>query len=112
MKLFIDDIRMPSDVGFKDDEWLIARNYDEAIHYIIQHQPQRIAFDHDLADCHYAGIEGNEKTGYDIAKKLCELDERHGIYILEDFLFTVHSMNPVGANNIKILLKNHIGRKW
>lgn len=112
MKLFIDDVRMPAQVGFKNDEWTIARNYDEAIKLIEEHKPQRIAFDHDLAECHYQGIQGNEKTGYDIACYLTEKDRETGDYITENFNYTVHSMNPDGARRIKIEIHSHMRRKF
>ena len=49
-----------------------------------------LELDHDL---------GEEKTGYDFAKWLIEQS-----YIGK---FRIHSMNPVGANNIRQLLKHY-----
>jgi hypothetical protein len=111
MKLFIDDVRLPSQVGFNNEEWVIARNYDEAIKIIEEHKPQRIAFDHDLAECHYQGTQGNEKTGYDIALYLIEKDNETGDYITAVFNYTVHSMNPDGARRIRQALHSHMRRK-
>lgn len=49
-----------------------------------------VDFDHDL---------GEKKTGYDVAKWLAEYPWTAN--------FRVHSMNPVGANNIRQLLKHY-----
>jgi hypothetical protein len=82
-----------------DDIKYHAHNYDECIEAIQNAQNNNmeiwIHFDHDL---------GEEKTGYDVAK-----------YILENQIelkqFSVHSRNPVGANNIYKLL-THYGYRY
>jgi len=104
MKLFIDDIRMPNDIGLHNSNYLIARNFTEAITYIKEYKPQYITFDHDLGDCSY--------DGYDIAKFLVDLDLDHGDYITEEFDFNVHSANPVGAVNISKYLNNYLDKKF
>ncbi len=110
MKLFIDDIRMPSDVGFVDNEWVIARNAFDAMQMIEQHRPQTIAFDHDLGD------DGpdyglREKTGLTVAQWLTHEDMRKGgAMITPEFTFTCHSANPVGKKNIEEHLNGYI--KW
>jgi hypothetical protein len=72
--------------------------------------PDFISFDHDLSDAHYGGDYSKEKTGYDFAKWLIEYDMDTNI-MPEDFAFTVHSMNPVGARNIQRLLENYLRQK-
>ncbi|WP_371131695.1 cyclic-phosphate processing receiver domain-containing protein [Sulfuricurvum sp.] len=47
-------------------------------------------------------------SGYDFAKWLVEMDMDGKIHIPEDFYFTVHSANPVGAKNIQEYLRNYL----
>ena len=122
-KLFLDDVRVPEDclsymrhrlgseVEIYSEIWDIVRNYEDFIKYIsTEGVPDIISFDHDLADEHYSpdmylsGGEYNklydefkEKTGNDCAKWLCEYCFTNGIPLPEYF---IHSMNPVGTNNI------------
>jgi hypothetical protein len=128
MKLFLDDIRNPQDcfgymfhrIGFRQEiyqeDWFVVRNYDEfvkAIHdnyNLITH----ISFDHDLAVEHYTdkmydsmeeyykSIEGTEKTGFDAAKYMKEFYDSNDVKYPIMF---VHSMNPVGTQNIINLFK-------
>jgi hypothetical protein len=128
MKLFLDDIRTPfdcikymkSDVRhiYEDENWDVVRCYDDFVGYI-QHfgVPDVISFDHDLADEHYDSEMYSlsnsynekysmfkEKTGYECAKWLCE-------YCLENKqqlpLYVVHSMNPIGKQNILSVLDSY-----
>ena len=83
--VYIDDTRQPLIEGAV---W--AKTYAEAIAAIAEvpvGTPVVVDFDHDL---------GEKKTGYDVALWLVG----HG-YTGE---FRVHSMNPVGRNNIRSLL--------
>lgn len=124
MKLFLDDIRDPiqcstymhTRIGALNpiyaQEWTIVRNYDQFVKAINDHYNQisHISYDHDLAEAHYheSMYHGNtvytkyletisEKTGYDCAKYMKEFyDERQ----LEYPIMFVHSMNPVGTENI------------
>lgn len=130
-KLFLDDIRQPKDCCnympnikfYLDNEFVIARNYDEFVTLVTERYengefPEVVSFDHDLADEHYRPSMFNpdghysnyyndgtfkEKTGYECAKWLIdfcvEKNERIPRYI-------VHSMNPIGAQNIMKLLEN------
>jgi len=115
-KLFLDDERKPSDVTWLElpsGPWQIVRSYDAFAEYISEHGiPDVISFDHDL------GVENVEvvarshdidynkltmKTGYHCATWLAN-------YCLDNQVqlptFYVHSMNPVGAQNIRVLLEN------
>ena len=69
----------------------VCRNADECINVIQNLSDFYIDFDHDL---------GNGKSGYDVAK-----------YIVENQLpckgYRIHSMNPVGKQNIDQLLHRY-----
>lgn len=106
-KLFLDDTRQPPDMT-----WDVVRNYQQFVEYITkQGVPDVISFDHDLAFEHYPLTESHpdpetilydiytEKTGYDCAKWLVE----NGYEVKR---WMVHSMNPVGARNIRFVLAN------
>ena len=96
MKLFIDDIRNPSDVG-----WHVARSSQEAISFMSrQGCPRVISFDHDL---------GGEDTAMKVVKWMIEKDlDEQGGFIPEDFAFLIHSSNPVGRRNIDALLSRYL----
>lgn len=90
--IYIDDMRQPF---IHNAIWV--KSYDEAVAAMgnlveVINMPitLTIDFDHDL---------GEEKTGYDFAKWLIEQN-----YIGK---FRIHSMNPVGASNIRQLLKHY-----
>jgi hypothetical protein len=113
--LFLDDVRNPEDVTWvklPECNWIIARSYEE-FRTVIWNKgiPKFVSYDHDLSDDHYEnyhsiyangelGIDYDkftEKTGYDCAKFLVnecnKLAAKHPDYV-------VHSMNPVGKQNI------------
>jgi hypothetical protein len=118
-KLFLDDIRNPGDCvsymrpneQYYDIDWDIVRNYNDFVNYINENGvPDEISFDHDLADEHYdpsmyksheeynKGYDNfKDKTGYDCVKWLSD-------YCVENIIpmpkCYVHSMNPVGRDNI------------
>ena len=119
MKLFIDDIRVPSDVGLKNEEWTIVRTYDQATTMISYFIIDEISFDHDLAD--FSDVDQKELTGYDVAKFMVDRDQeivdrgKRSIdfqKIQKHFKFNVHSANPVGKKNIESLLNNYIKHKF
>jgi hypothetical protein len=104
-KLFLDDIRPAP-----DSSWAVVRSYETFCDYIRENGvPDFISFDHDLADEHYPWndpgfAEGKldyanyrEKTGYDCVKWLLD----NGYKLKE---WRVHSMNAVGATNIRNLI--------
>ncbi len=125
MKLFLDDYRDPTtcagymhkELGprnliYKEGEWVIVRNVKQFIKYIEKYGlPELISFDHDLEEAHYRGWTTNvgeyeryPDTGYDAAKWLMNycMDNKQ---LLPDYI--VHSMNPVGKENIQKLLENY-----
>lgn len=103
-KLFLDDIRKPP-----DSSWIVVRSYDAFVAHIEEFGvPDVISFDHDLAFEHYPFADPSptqefrygqykEKTGYECAKWLLESG-----YKLKEW--QVHSMNTVGAENIRKLI--------
>ena len=128
--LFLDDIRMAYDVAdyilpielrimYRVEDWVIVRSYNKFLKYIKKNGlPNKISFDHDLADEHYAPKEiwkypekvreriskgFKEKTGYDCAKWLVEYCQEKGLILPK---YYCHSMNPVGKENILNLLDN------
>ena len=114
--LFLDDVRDPihafgyTNYGpFVTKQWDIVRNYDEFVNYIKTNGlPYFISFDHDLSEIHYSDFwdensEYTEKTGFDCAKFLVEYCIENNLKLPE---FYVHSMNPVGKDNIINYLNN------
>jgi len=132
IKIFIDDYRNPIDclsymykvIGhlnpiYGQSEWYIVRNYPDFVKAIdtFKGNISHISFDHDLADGHYhknmqEGIinydsedfnsDDFNKTGYHAAQYFKNIyDEEKLKYPI---LF-VHSMNPVGTQNIINLFK-------
>lgn len=129
--LWLDDFRnpylskfqkfLPKNSSYYDNiVWVI--NYDQFTEWITENGlPKAISFDHDLAEQHYVPSdlhldyeaskkwqEDNyqyytERTGYDCAKWLVEycMDRSQHLPI-----YSIHSQNPVGADNIKGLLNN------
>lgn len=101
--LFIDDERMPP----RDDRyWVIARDFEDVMMALRIHgMPGHVSFDHDLGQ--------DEKTGYDIAKFLVELDmgEDADFKLPDNFDFYVHSQNPVGKKNIESYINNYLEQR-
>jgi hypothetical protein len=92
MKLYLDDVRKPLDTG-----WKLVTNYHDFVSFItLNGLPDFISFDHDINSY---DEEGNELTGLDCAKWLINNN-----YVVR--YFSVHSANPIGAENILYLLNN------
>lgn len=124
MNIFLDDERNPRDVTWvklPDCTWTIVRNFAEFKEWINKYGiPKRVAFDHDLAECHYPGSSPEMElcfkigvipysrldgcTGYDAAKWLCKYCQDNNVKFPE---YYVHTMNPVGAENIIGYIKNY-----
>lgn len=120
IKLFLDDIRLPSEVSnyftpvkyrtlYRKEGWIIVRNYNDFVNYIESNElPELISFDHDLADDHYdpstwtESFEYHEKTGYHCALYLLDYCYNKGYNVPQCLC---HSMNPVGKKRIEDLLK-------
>lgn len=92
--LFVDDERNPPNLPFNPEvSIVIVRNYKQATTFLWHHRDGNvfISLDHDL---------GEEKTGYDICKFIIENE----IPLLGVIL---HTMNPVGRQNMKHLLTHY-----
>lgn len=85
MKLFLDDLRFPT-----DDSWSIVRDAENAISFLAMGVVEEISFDHDLGE--------PAMTGYDVAKYI-EEEVFYGRMKLPKW--KIHSANPVGEANIK-----------
>ena len=111
--LYIDDIR--EDLSFcdtlplvDDKHWdpVLLRSYQEVEDFLIncydcENDTIFLDLDHDLGEF---DANNNEKTGYDICKLIINSSP---IWI---YGFHIHSMNPVGAQNMRQLL-THYGCK-
>jgi len=96
-KLFLDDERFPV-----DDTFVIARSYDDAVQlFHLSGFPAYVSFDHDL---------GSKMTGFDFATFLINQDLDND-NMPDGFTWYVHSQNPVGSQNIDMLLRNYINRR-
>lgn len=89
MRIFLDDIRLPSDnLG----EVIVVRDAQSAMNLIKTGKVTWISFDHDL---------GTELTGYDVATLIEELVFMGDIRCPE---WDIHSANPVGRERIRIAM--------
>ena len=104
MKMYLDDLRTPIE---KYD--FIARSYYQAIDIIKNNGvPHFISFDHDL------GVDKNNKllhSGYDLVKWLIKHDINNNYPLPSNFKFKVHSQNPIGKQNITLLMKSYLINK-
>lgn len=125
--LFLDDERVPAEVGnyiypvelrelYRKEEWTIVRDYDHFISVIkLLGLPKVVSLDHDLADEHYAptGISYNdfeERTGHCCLKWMIDYIQENDLSLPEVY---VHSLNPVGGENMEKLWENfkkHYGK--
>lgn len=102
----------PEAVLFEDDRaWEVVRSYNDFVKLVKQHFAwiTHVSFDHDLGDEHYSimsqngdwnkyyATEGHEMTGYDAAKWMKEFFIEKGMPLPKIY---VHSLNPVGGQNI------------
>lgn len=102
--LFLDDIREPSYVN-DGRTYILARTCDEAMKLCLEHGvPAHISFDHDLGEF----VNGQELTGYTLAKWLVEQDLDGRIKLPEFFTWYVHSSNPIGKKNIDMILSSYL----
>lgn len=88
--IYLDDERMP-----KYDGWTIVRSVDDFKKIIMKNGlPKKMSLDHDLGD--------NLPTGYDAVKWMVYEME----FDLRNIDINVHSANPVGAENMRKLIKS------
>jgi len=120
--LFLDDERWPKDVTWvrlPSVPWQVVRSYAAFVEIVeARGIPATVSFDHDLAQEHYRPSMLNpdrhysnyytdgtfkEKTGRCAAKWLVEKCLDEGLPIPP---YTVHSMNPIGVENIVSIMEN------
>lgn len=122
--LFLDDSRQPKDVKWLElplVKWEVVKNFVEFVSTIkLRGIPTTVSFDHDLADEHYAEYtvahdplligerriryeNFKEKTGYDCAKWLAEYCVQFNKPIP---LYYIHTLNPIGRQNIFSVMEN------
>ena len=79
---------------YMEYRWTIVRTFDEFKQHIIKHGlPDVISFDHDLCK-----TDKTESTGLDCAKWLVDYCLTNNLVVPKIY---IHSMNVVGAKNIK-----------
>ena len=104
MKLYLDDIRNPHQSGYKDNEWVVVRNYNEFVSVIKKYFSNLdvVSFDHDISSY---DENGNEVTGYDCLKWLCDYILDNDVDISE-LTILFHTANPVGRLNMMCYWSN------
>jgi hypothetical protein len=119
--LYLDDKRTPT-----EDRFDVVKNYEEFVAYITANGvPKYITFDHDLSEEHMTdywkqfhdyGFQTpdyksyKDKTGLDCAQWLVAHVEKNNLPL---GLVGVHSYNPIGGENIQLLIngfKKHRGQ--
>lgn len=90
MKLWVDDVRIPP----QGEGWTWVSTYEDAILLVdcLSDSITEMSLDHDL---------GGDYTGYDLVKHMAEFD------LWPTCSIRVHSMNPVGANNMRAIIKRY-----
>ncbi len=100
-KLFLDDLR-----NAPDDSFIVARSVEEAQRLIEENgMPECISFDHDLGMDDVGNL---LPDGYDFAKWIIHQVIEKKLRLPSHFSYTIHSMNPVGAENIRRLMGNFL----
>jgi len=92
--------------------WTIVRNFEDFVKQVeYRGVPRVVTFDHDLNDAHYKQ-QGNinydsfkEKTGFHCAKWLIDYCIDKNVELPEEIY--IHTMNVVGAMNIKSLFTTY-----
>jgi hypothetical protein len=97
-KIWLDDLR-----AAPDESWWVCYSSAEAIFFLTvsvdNGDPFLISFDHDL---------GGDDTSMREVNYLIIRDMDENYSFLKNFDFKVHSANPVGAENIRLKLENHL----
>jgi CheY-like chemotaxis protein len=108
-KLFLDDVREPH-----DDSYEIVRSYEEAITWLEKNGcPDLLALDHDLGMALVDGklkcVDYACKNGIDVVEWIIQKDiELGGTFIPQGFIYTIHSSNKSGSENMNRAFKGHL----
>ncbi len=92
VRLFVDDLRSPEQVGLPSEHWTVARTSKAAIAILKSGSVIECSLDHDL---------GGEDTGYRV---VCWMEE-HDVWPGEGV--HCHSANPVGSTRIRTVITRH-----
>lgn len=98
MKLFLDDERMPHQVGLVDEEWVVVRDAIMAWQAIRNGVVTHLSLDHDLGTNDDGTL---AYTGYDLCKWMAE----HNQWPTEACF--VHTKNPVGRDNMVAVINRY-----
>lgn len=108
VNLFLDDLRQPPNDGA---EWTVCRTAEEAQSLLLAGFVNVASLDHDLGECaRCSALRGynepsrtctHRMSGYDLVKWMAE----HDIWPMQKP--TVHSMNPVGAANMRATIDRY-----
>lgn len=107
--LFLDDIRIPSDVTWCD--WrknklqiITTRTVDDFKKVITERGiPEHLTFDYDLFNW--------DGTGLDCAKFFAEFVETNDIHLPDNFYYYVHSLNEQGAYKIRDYMTSFLEKR-
>lgn len=119
MKLFLDDVRAPSEcvgwmhhrIGIDNptylEEWVVVKNYEDFQGAILEahvndEEITHISFDHDLGEDGEGEFNREAPDGYECAKWF---KEYYDAYKMDYPIIWIHSMNPVGAERIRNVFK-------
>ena len=104
MKLYLDDIRYPSQTYPNDSDWLLCRNAEMFKNAFENMKTEftLISFDHDINDYDKNGV---EITGYDCLKWLCDYIQDNELDI-SNLKLNFHTANPVGKENMQTYWQN------
>lgn len=107
--LFLDDIRIPSDVTWCD--WrknnlkiITIRTVNDFRQCLNERGiPEHISFDYDLYNW--------DGTGLDCARLFAEFVENNDIHLPDNFHYYVHSLNDKGAYSIRDFMVNFLEKR-
>lgn len=98
MKVFLDDIRMPSWIYGDEQGWTLVTTFDQTISLLKTGTVTDLSLDHDL------GGTDPDHTGYDVVLWM----EANSVW---PECCHVHSANPVGAQKMLAAIKRHLCEK-
>jgi hypothetical protein len=106
--LWVDDLRPKPESG----RWHWAKNYNDAIVFLESYTYDVVSLDHDLNDFHMQSMNDGGEIDYDLPRGRQEKTGYHvALWMVEQNVFPptvrVHTMNPVGGQNICQLLRRY-----
>ena len=94
IKLFLDDVRLPSDI-YNSDGWIVVRTAQECVDYLRNNKVNMLSLDHDLGS-------DEAGTGADVVDWMDEASLNG--WELPDSIM-VHSANPYAAKFMRIAIE-------